>query len=255
MGDSIKVTGMVLFVSSTGDYDKRVVMLTKERGKITAFARGARRQSSTLLAATNPFAFGEFTLYEGRTSYTLVQASISNYFSNLSTDYEGVCYGCYIMEVVDYFTRENADEIGMLKLAYQTLKALAETKLEKKLIRHVFEFKTLVIQGEYPEVFQCQQCGGGIEDGIFSFSRRGMICSECSKEQEKERLMYLHPATIYTLQYIITTPIEKLYTFNLTEQILSEFGKFIEKYMKLQIHTEFKSLDVLKLCSESLKNS
>ena len=58
MQESLYVTGIVLKQTPFGEYDRRVCLLTREKGKITAFARGARKPGNRLAAATNPFAFG-----------------------------------------------------------------------------------------------------------------------------------------------------------------------------------------------------
>lgn len=246
MNQSVVVTGMILSAAPIGEYDKRIVILTKEKGKISAFAKGARRQNSHLMGSTNPFSFGEFVLYEGRSSYNLIQADISNYFMELSTDFEGAYYGFYFMEFADYYTKEYNDEKQMLKLLYQTLRALASGRIRRELIRCIFELKALVVNGEYPEVFRCVKCGSTDRGVVFSSKNRGLVCEKCRNPGNEA--VVLGNSTLYALQYIVSSPVEKLYTFTVSEEVLGELRRIMKQYLEMYVEKRFKSLEILEMC-------
>lgn len=230
---------------AVGDYDKRLVILTKERGKITAFAKGARKQNSALLACSQPFSFGEFTIYEGRSSYSIISANISNYFVELRTDLEAVSYGLYFCEFTDYLTRENSSEGNILKLLYQSLRALVKKTISYDLIRYIFELKILTLNGEAPQVFECVKCSNTEEINQFSAESGGLLCSNCRKG--KNDIVNIGGSTIYTMQYIITSSLEKLYTFTVSDDVKRELHLCLKDYRKIYVDREFKSLEMLGL--------
>nr|MCR5719929.1 DNA repair protein RecO [Lachnospiraceae bacterium] len=141
MFEFINLTGMVLKSFPVGEYDRRVLILTRERGKITAFAKGARRPNSKYGAATGPFSFGVFKLRESQTAYNICDADISNYFAEFRDDYVKAAYGMYLCDVCDHVTVENNDESRMLKLLYQSLRALLSPSFTNEFVRCVFELK------------------------------------------------------------------------------------------------------------------
>lgn len=213
MQDIIQVTGIILKQSPIGEYDRRICLLTKEKGKISAFVRGSRKPGSRLSSATNPFSFGVFKLIDGKSAYNVTEADIQNYFEDLRKDYIGAYYGMYFAEIADYYTRENADDKEMLKLLYQSLRALSVPALSRELVRYIYEIKSIVINGEFPGL--------------------------------PEDTTGLEESTLYALHYIVESPVEKLYTFTVSESVKEQLKGLAERYCDRVFDREFKSLEIL----------
>ena len=244
MGDITEVTGMVISAMPVGEYDRRVVLLTKERGKISAFAKGARRPNSPLLGITRAFVFGKFQLYEGKTSYNIKQADISNYFENIMSDYDAVCYACYFAEIADYYGRENLDASSVINLLYVSLKALVNVNIPNKLVKCIYELRIIAINGESPNVFECAGCGAKENLDTFSYTHYGVYCSECKSKAGNG--VYMNATLLYTLQYIIASPLKKLFTFTVNEEILIQLKSVTEQICFEVFDKNMKSLEILE---------
>lgn len=209
-----EVTAMVIGAVPMGEYDRRLVLLTRECGRIAVFARGARKPNSPLIAAADLFAFGSFRVYVGRDSYTLTEASIQNYFAYFRTHAEASFLAQYFCEVLEYCTRENNDEAQLLLLLYQTLRALETERFPAALVRAVFELKTVALEGELRDPAPNS----------------------------------LSPAAMAALRHIETQPIAGLYTFTLEQEARKELSQFAEKSMQFAFERHhFKSLDIMEL--------
>lgn len=211
MTDLLELTGVVLSSMPVGEYDRRIVLLTKERGRITAFAKGARRPNSALLAVSCPFVCGKFSLYEGRSSYTLKSVEVFAYFNQLQQDLEILCYASYFTELADYYAKENLAAADTLNLLYLAFKALEKNKIPRTLVRHIYELRMMVIDGEYTEY-------PPISTG---------------------------ESAAYAWNYVITSPLPKLFQFSLASPALEEFNKAVAVLRRRTIEKEFHSLEIL----------
>lgn len=218
MNGEIEVKGVILSSMPIGEYDKRVVILTDKLGKIHVFARGARRIHSKLLAGTEPLTFGSYKIFSGKQAYNLSEVAIIDFFADLKSDFELLCFGYYVLEFASYFAKENIEGKQMLRLIYVTLKALINSKegQTKEFIKTVYEWKFFSLEGLMPDY------------------RKGMVCGHSISETLK-----------YTLNYIQNTEFERLFQFTLKEKEMEEFIKLGSLYHRLHIDKQFHSLEII----------
>jgi len=242
---NLLVNGIVLSSMPIGEYDKRIVLLTKEAGKVAAFVRGARKPNSPYVGISNAFIYGEFELYRGRSSYTVNKANAIEYFTSVTSDIDNMMMGSFFLEVANYYAQENADEKMRLLLLYRALQVIGKDGRDLELIRYIYELKTMIINGEYPNLFECKNCGTGDELVMLSGDLEGVLCNQC-KSGDKSGIM-LSKSTLYALQYVAGSDIKKLFSFELKPDIREEFIDVVKRLEVKYMNHEFNSVEFLKM--------
>lgn len=147
MRDVTTVSGVIISSTPIGEYDRRVVILTRELGKISCFARGGRRPTSKLIASGRSFIFANFNIYKGKSAYILQDIFIVKSFDEITKDYNTLIYVYYFAEIAEYFGREGMNATDSVNLLYVAFNALLDEKLDNDTVKAAFEIRTLANEG------------------------------------------------------------------------------------------------------------
>ena len=79
----------------------------------------------------------------------------------------------------------------------------------------------------------------------FDEKNNTMICSNCHGKVSEKNI--IDNSTIYALQYIVTSPITRLFSFDVTDKVLEQMKGIINKYIKKHIDRKFNSLEFLEI--------
>lgn len=226
----VKTKGIVLAETNFSEADKMLTVLTPDLGKISCVAKGARRLQNKLMPTSQVFAFSDMILYRGKgENYYINSAELIEPFYSLRVDYDKLEVAMACLKFIKKNVQENQSSVLMLKLLLNTIYLLSATDKNADLVKEVYELKATCLLGYTPRVTSCVECGDKNTVG-FSMKRDGMVCKNCGIIDKS--LIELKPGTIATINYIVRSDLKKLFSFNITDEIIKELQLFNKIYLQ-----------------------
>jgi DNA repair protein RecO (recombination protein O) len=180
----IRTQGVVLRARDLGEHDRLVTLYTRDLGRLTAVARGARRLRSRFGAALELFTWGDAVGFErdGRELVRLDHFDIRRSFRGLREDLERLGHGARMIETVLRLTGERDPQPAGFQLLVQALRALEASDAPR--VQLAFTLRFLDLLGHRPRLDRCASCGRtggilGVGGAGFDPDRGGLLCAGC----------------------------------------------------------------------------
>jgi DNA repair protein RecO (recombination protein O) len=173
---------LVLRSIAYGESDTVVHLLVRGRGRVSAFARGARASRQRFGGALEPFGRIEVLLAEREGLWALREARVIEAHGKLREDLHRIAHAGYASELAHDLAREGQPADALFALLDEFLVRLERSVATSGRLR-ALELLALETAGLAPELKACARCGGGLEPGraLFSPDAGGLLCANCAR--------------------------------------------------------------------------
>ncbi len=188
-----KTTGIVLRVIEFSESSCIVKLMTRDNGKITAIAKGARRPKSSFEAALDVLAICRIVfLHKSSGAMSLLtEAKLERRFRSSATNLRRLYAGYYVVELLNLMTDEGDPHPKLFDHAIETIAEIDSTETddtELNLILLKFELDLLSNLGHVPMLTKCVSCGKEkttLTSVSFGLNAGGILCQNCRRGQSE----------------------------------------------------------------------
>ncbi|PTX64874.1 DNA replication and repair protein RecO [Melghirimyces profundicolus] len=237
-----KVEGVVIRTRDYGESNKVVTLFTRERGKMAAMARGAKKPKSRLGAATQPFTLGQYLCFAGSGMATLSQADILASHYSIRSDLTLASYAAYLAELLDKLTGEKEPAPELYELLLTTFRML-EKGVDPEILSRIFELKVLEAAGYRPRLDGCIACGKADLPVRFSVRQGGFLCRKC--QDRDPRALTLSPAAARILKTLQRITPDRLGDIQVKDETKAQLERAVRSFVDEYADLKLKSRDFL----------
>ncbi len=183
----LELLAVVLKTTDYGESDRVVSLFSEERGKLSAFARGARASRKRFGGALEPFTLLVASLKERPAGdlYTLENVSVRTGFGAIRGDLTRIACAGYACDLARELTRDAEPHPELFQLLVAYLGQLDRGPARPAALR-AFELGALREAGFAPRLDVCARCGAAVEAATaarhaFDLAHGGVLCPTCDE--------------------------------------------------------------------------
>ncbi len=239
----IKTQGLVLKHTNVSEADRILTLLTRDRGKIKAYAKGCRRPKSSITSSCEIFAFSDFILFKGTNFYHVNSGELRESFYELRKDLVRLSYAVYFAELADTVTDEDISCERIFLILAKTLYYLSNKEIPMGILSIAYQLKLMDLSGFRPSLKKCVNCGKESDLTKFSVNLGGVLCNKCWESDT--RAEKVNQATLEIFEILLSTPISRLNTIKIDNTIFIEADKIIIDFVQRHLDKKFKSMNFI----------
>lgn len=224
-----KTEALVIRQSDFSESSRVVTFFTRDCGKISALAKGARRLKGPFEAALDLLSVCRVVFIRKSSSSLdiLTEAQLISRFKPRSRELVNLYGGYYVAELLLSLTEEYDPHAVLYDEAVTTLRRLSGSGGPQAAL---FRFELIVLReiGQLPALDVCASCGKPIDTRemyVFWVSQGGLLCSQCrSDEFQSGRIQ---AGTIAVVKKLVAESDELLDRLVISQQQQREMRRFL----------------------------
>lgn len=187
-----------------GESDKIVTFLTRDLGKLSGIAKGAKHSKRRFVNVFEPFTHVRLRVRQRPTSdLAFISAcELLDAPRSFTRDLTTFAFASYILELTDLMVRGRESGPETYELVRDALALLERSEAEVGLLRG-FELHLLRLTGYEPALDRCRRCGAGLTMDQRTYAqpaRGGLLCARCRGDGRSYVISHATLERLTTLQ-------------------------------------------------------
>lgn len=227
-------SAIVLRTYKFGEADRIVVLLSENRGKLRAVAKGVRKSGSRFGARLEPSSCIKVELYKGKGQlYTITGAEMMSQHLNIRGDLTRLLKVSRMLEIIDGITLDDVLQPGL----YDILKGALETldASDSEMLLAGFLWRILQNEGTAPHQMECCICSSEQNLTSYDVMDGGLTCTQHPKG------VPVGPQALLVLQAILGGKLRQALSFP-DREVADELERLAEKVLENHSERSLKSL-------------